>query len=276
MKKNSILTVIFAYAVMITAAVLTLAPIALSVNTALRDPNDFLRQGPMHLPDPLTLDNFITLFTREDSFLTPFAVTTQMVLVILIGQIIFSVLAAYAFAFFTFRGRDALFWVFVSTLMVPQVVVVVPLFLAFSGTGLRNTFFALVLPYVLGSPYAVFLLRENFRSMSQELLDAMRVDGAGHLRLLWNLVLPLNRPIIITLVVITVVTHWNSFLWPLVITSGPTWQTITVATSGLSTQYSSNWTLVMAATTLALIPLVLLYFVFQKHVARSISGTELR
>ncbi|MCG7426316.1 carbohydrate ABC transporter permease [Helcobacillus massiliensis] len=267
---------LFAYVVMTAAALLTLAPIALSIMTALRAPTDFLSQGPLHLPDPPTLENVTQLFTREDSFITPFAVTAQMVAVILAGQIVFSVMAAYAFAFLRFRGRDALFWLFISTLMVPQVVVIIPLFLALSELGLRNTFFALVIPFVFGSPYAVFLLRQNFRSVPQELIDAMRVDGAGHLRILWNLVVPLNRPIIVTLVIITVVTHWNSFLWPLIITKGPDWRTLTVATSALSTQYNANWTLVMAATTLALIPLILLYFAFQKQVANSISGTELR
>lgn len=199
-----------------------------------------------------------------------------MVAVILVGQIVFSILAAYAFAYLQFPGRDVLFWAFIATLLVPQVVVVVPLFLAFQQMGLRNTFWALVLPFVFGSPYAVFLLRENFRSVPQELLDAMRVDGAGHLRMIRSLVVPLNRPIIVTLIVITVVTHWNSFMWPLIITTGDTWQTLTVATSALSTQYNNNWTMVMAATTLAMIPLILLYLVFQKQVAQSIGGTELR
>ena len=270
------LSAIVAYTILIVAAVLTLAPFSLSIMTALRAPDDFLRQGPIHLPDPATIENFSALFTGPHSFVTPFAVTTQMVAVILVGQIVFSILAAYAFAYLQFPGRDVLFWAFIATLLVPQVVVVVPLFLAFQQMGMRNTFWALVLPFVFGSPYAVFLLRENFRSVPQELLDAMRVDGAGHLRMIRSLVVPLNRPIIVTLIVITVVTHWNSFMWPLIITTGDTWQTLTVATSALSTQYNNNWTMVMAATTLAMIPLILLYLVFQKQVAQSIGGTELR
>ncbi|WP_347041837.1 ABC transporter permease subunit, partial [Brachybacterium nesterenkovii] len=99
---------------------------------------------------------------------------------------------------------------------------------------------------------------------------------AGHLRLLWNLVLPLNRPTIVTLVLITVVTHWNSFLWPLVITTGPEWRTVTVATASLQSQYNNNWTLVMAATTLAMVPLVLLFIVFQRQITRSIGASTLR
>lgn len=133
-------------------------------------------------------------------------------------------------------------------------------------------------PFVFGSPpYAIFLLRENFRGVPSELMDAMRIDGAGTLRLLRSLVVPLNRPIIVTLMLITVVTHWNSFLWPMIITSGPPeWRVITVATSALQSQYNNNWTLVMAGTTIAMLPLVILMIVFQKQITRSVGETTLR
>ena len=264
------------YLVLLVAALLTLAPFLVSVMTAFTSPQQFAQQGPMTVPDPPVLDNFVRLFTDPDGFVTPVVVTVQMVAVILAGQMVFSVLAAYAFSHLRFPGRDALFWVYVATLMVPQVVVVVPLYLMMSEIGLRNTFWALVLPFVLGSPYAIFLLRENFRSVPTELMDAMRIDGAGTGRLLWNLVVPLNRPIIVTLVLITVVTHWNNFMWPMVITSGPTWRVITVATSALQSQYNNNWTLVMAGTTLAMLPLVILMIVFQKQITRSVGETTLR
>ncbi|MEE1650695.1 carbohydrate ABC transporter permease [Brachybacterium sp. J144] len=267
------------YLVLAVAAALTLGPFLFSVMTALTSTQQFAQQGPLSIPAPPVLDNVVALFTptsTSDGLVTPVAVTMQMVAVILVGQMVFSVLAAYAFAQLRFPGRDLLFWVYIATLMVPQVVVVVPLYLMLSEVGLRNTFWALVLPFVLGSPYAIFLLRENFRGVPTELMDAMRIDGAGTLRLLWHLVVPLNRPIIVTLVLITVVTHWNSFMWPMVITSGPQWQTLTVATSALQSQYNNNWTLVMAGTTLAMLPLVLLMVVFQKQITRSIGEATLR
>lgn len=275
-RASGALSMIAAYAVLATAAVLTLAPFLVSALTAFTSPRQFAQRGPLHLPDPPTLENIAALFTGTDGFVTPVAVTIQMVAVILVGQMVFSILAAYAFARLEFPGRDLLFWVYVATLMVPQAVVVVPLYLMMSEAGLRNTFWALVVPFMLGSPYAIFLLRESFRTMPGELLDAMRVDGAGHLRLLWNLVLPLNRPTIVTLVLITVVTHWNSFLWPLVITTGPQWRTVTVATASLRSQYNNNWTLVMAATTLAMVPLVVLFVLFQRQITRSIGASTLR
>lgn len=264
------------YLVLIVAAALTLGPFLFSVMTALTSTTQFAQEGPLSVPAPPVLDNVIALFSSEDGFVTPVAVTVQMVAVILAGQMVFSVLAAYAFAQLRFPGRDLLFWVYIATLMVPQVVVVVPLYLMLSEMGLRNTFWALVLPFVLGSPYAIFLLRENFRGMPSELMDAMRIDGAGTLRLLWHLVVPLNRPIIVTLVLITVVTHWNSFMWQMVITSGPEWRVITVATSALQSQYNNNWTLVMAGTTLAMLPLVILMIVFQKQITRSVGDATLR
>ncbi|MGP5053519.1 carbohydrate ABC transporter permease [Brachybacterium paraconglomeratum] len=264
------------YLVLIVAAVLTLGPFLFSVMTALTSTTQFAQEGPLSIPAPPVLDNVIALFSSEDGFVTPVAVTVQMVAVILVGQMVFSVLAAYAFAQLRFPGRDLLFWVYIATLMVPQVVVVVPLYLMLSEMGLRNTFWTLVLPFVLGSPYAIFLLRENFRGIPSELMDAMRIDGAGTLRLLWHLVVPLNRPIIVTLVLITVVTHWNSFMWPMVITSGPEWRVITVATSALQSQYNNNWTLVMAGTTLAMLPLVILMIVFQKQITRSVGDATLR
>ena len=264
------------YLVLIVAAALTLGPFLFSVMTALTSTTQFAQEGPLSVPAPPVLDNVIALFSSEDGFVTPVAVTVQMVAVILAGQMVFSVLAAYAFALLRFPGRDLLFWVYIATLMVPQVVVVVPLYLMLSEMGLRNTFWALVLPFVLGSPYAIFLLRENFRGIPSELMDAMRIDGAGTLRLLWHLVVPLNRPIIVTLVLITVVTHWNSFMWPMVITSGPEWRVITVATSALQSQYNNNWTLVMAGTTLAMLPLVILMVIFQKQITRSVGDATLR
>ncbi|MBW0116999.1 carbohydrate ABC transporter permease [Pseudonocardia abyssalis] len=264
------------YVVLVVGAVLVLAPFVLSLSTALKTPRQFAAQSVLAPPAPPVADNFVALFGEQYDFTTPIAVTVQVVAVILVGQLLFSVFAAYAFARLRFRGRDTLFWVYLATLMVPQAVTIIPLYLMMTEAGLRNTFWALVLPQVFGSPYAIFLLREYFRGIPSDLLDAAKLDGAGTLRILFSIVLPMSRPIIATLVVITVVTHWNNFLWPLVITSGPTWQVLTVATSALQTQYNGNWTIVMAATTIAIVPLLVLFLAVQRNVVRSITITGFR
>ena len=268
------------YLLLSAAAVVTVGPYLFSLITALKTPGQFTSGGPLALPSPVSLRNFAALFDPSSvagvDFVAPVAVTVQMVAVILVGQLVCSVLAAYAFARVRFPGREPLFWVFLSTLMVPQVVTLIPLYTMLSAAGLRDTFWGLVLPFVFGSPYAIFLLREYFRGIPAEILDAARIDGAGALRTIWHVVVPMSRPILATLTIITVVTHWNSFLWPLMMTSRNTWWTITVATANLQSEHQSNWTLVMAATTVAMAPLIVVFLVFQRHIVRSIALTGLR
>ncbi|GAA1051092.1 carbohydrate ABC transporter permease [Arthrobacter russicus] len=261
------------YLLLLFGLLVTVAPFVLSVMTAFKTPEQFASESALRPPSPATGENFASLFGGERNFVAPIVVTAQVVGLVTVGQLLFSVLAAYAFARIEFRFRDGLFWLYLATLMVPQVVTIIPLYTLFSQLGIRNTFWALVLPFLFGSPYAIFLLREYFRSIPEDLISAARLDGAGTLRILRSIVVPLSRPILTTLTIITVVTHWNNFLWPLIITSGRTWQTVTVATAGLQSQYNGNWTLVMAATTVAIAPLLLLFAVFQKNIVSSIAIT---
>lgn len=262
-----------AYVVLLAAAIATLGPFMLSLMTAVKTPQQFAAEPALSLPSPATLENFSQLFGGRFDFVSPVVVTAQVVVVILVGQLLFSVLAAFAFARLSFPGRDALFWVYLATLMVPQIVTIIPLYAMFAATGLRNTFWALVLPQVFGSPYAIFLLREYFRAIPEDLMSAARLDGCNTAQVLRHVVVPVSRPILATLAIITIVSHWNNFLWPLVITSGPKWRTLTLATANLQSQYNGHWTLVMAATTVAIVPLLVLFLVFQRHVVRSITIT---
>jgi multiple sugar transport system permease protein len=262
------------YAGLALGAVITLAPFALGLLTSFTSAHQFATEAPLSLPRPPTLANYAGL--AGAGFGRALVVTALMTAVILLGQLTFSVLAAYAFARLRFPGRDTLFWVYVATLMVPATVTVVPLYLMMAQLGLRNTFWALVIPFVFGSPYAIFLLREHFRTIPADLINASRLDGANTLDVLVHVVLPSSRPILVTLALITVVSQWNGFMWPLVITSGPKWRVLTVATAGLQSQYNAQWTLVLAATTVAIVPLIVLFLVFQRHIVRSIVVTGLK
>ncbi|WP_019345990.1 carbohydrate ABC transporter permease, partial [Mycolicibacterium conceptionense] len=216
------------YAALLLGAVITLLPFGLGLLTSFTSARQFATDPPLSLPRPPTLENYVGL--SGAGFGRAFVVTALVTAVILLGQLVFSVLAAYAFARLEFPGRDALFWVYIATLMVPATVTVVPLYLMMAEAGLRNTFWALVLPFMFGSPYAIFLLREYFRSIPRDLINAARLDGAHTLDVITHVVVPASRPILVTLALITVVSQWNNFLWPLVITSGSKWQVLTVAT----------------------------------------------
>lgn len=275
MKKSRILSSVVIYLLLLAGALITLMPLVFSIMTSLRTERSLVLDGALTLPDEISFDNYTRLFTDYD-FIVPLAVTLQVVAVITIGQLVSSVLAAYAFARLDFPGRDALFWIYLSTMMIPAVVVMIPLFTMMSEAGLRNTFAGLVVPFMLGSPYAIFLLRENFKAVPQEILDAATLDGAGFVRQLRSIVLPMNKPILATLLLITVVSQWNNFMWPSIIAPKQEWNVVTVATASLQTQYSNNWTLVMAATTVAIMPLVMLFLVFNKQIVRSIGISGLK
>ncbi|BBY25628.1 carbohydrate ABC transporter permease [Mycobacterium stomatepiae] len=268
MTSSSRVSAALLYAGMIVGALITLLPFALGLLTSFTSAHQFATGTPLQLPHPPTLANYGDL--GGAGFGRAAAVTALMTAVILVGQLTFSVLAAYAFARLDFAGRDVLFWVYIATLMVPGTVTVVPLYLMMAQAGLRNTFWALVLPFMFGSPYAIFLLREHFRQIPNDLINAARLDGANTLDVITHVVIPSSRPVLAALTLITVVSQWNNFMWPLVITSGHKWRVLTVATAELQSRFNAQWTLVMAATTLAIVPLVLLFIASQRHIVASI------
>jgi multiple sugar transport system permease protein len=262
------------YAGLALGGLITLAPFALGLLTSFTSAHQFATGAPLSWPRPPTPANYADLAGAGIG--RALTVTALMTAVILLGQLSFSVLAAYAFARLRFPGRDELFWVYVATLMVPATVTVVPLYLMMAQLGLRNTFWALVLPFVFGSPYAIFLLREYFRAIPGDLVNAARLDGANTLDVIVHVMVPSSRPILVTLALITVVSQWNAFMWPLVITSGDKWRVLTVATAALQSRYNAQWTLVMAATTVAMVPLIVLFVAFQRRIVRSIVVTGIK
>jgi multiple sugar transport system permease protein len=263
------------YAVLLLGVAITIGPYLLTLSTSFKGTSDFYNSQPWDLPSPFTTANYRTLFA-DHAFGLYFRNTVFVVACITVGQIVFSILAAYAFARLDFVGREPLFWLFLATLMVPNVVTIIPLFVMMKELGWPDTFKGLIVPYVLGSPYAVFLLRQYFRGIPRDLEAAARIDGAGTLGVLRWVIVPLSRPIIATLALITLVTHWNNFLWPLVVSSTDRTRVITVGAASLQSQYNSQWGMVTAASLLALLPLLVLFPLIQRHVVRSISVTGLK
>jgi multiple sugar transport system permease protein len=262
------------YATLGIAALLVVVPLAFTVITALSAPADFASRPVFGVPSALTLQNFGAVLFGPAELGKAMLITTATIVILVSIQVPCAILAAYAFAVGTFRGRDALFALYLVGMLVPGTLLVVPLFVMIAATGLADTFWALVLPFVLASPFAVFLLRQHFRAVPSALLDAARLDGATELQIVRLVMLPVSRPVILTVVFVTVVTQWNAFLWPRV-AAGADWATVTVATAGLRSQYNDNWTLVMAATTLALVPMIALFLLVQRQLTPTlVPGTE--
>lgn len=260
---------IFWYAVLVIGAIISLFPYYLAFLTSVKPANQIFAGAPWSLPTLFTLDNYVTVMTQYN-FPGYIVQTLIYALVSTLGQLFFSTFAAYAFARMRFPGRDMLFWLYLATMMVPNIVTIVPLFILMSSLGWVNTYAGLIVPFILGTPYGIFLMRQFFRTIPADLENSARVEGAGTFQVLTRIILPLSRPILSTLAIITFVQQWNNFLWPLIITNTDDMRVLTVGISAFQSSFGAAWNLMMAATFIALGPLLLLFFVFQKHIVRSI------
>jgi multiple sugar transport system permease protein len=181
-----------------------------------------------------------------------------------------SILAAYAFARLEFRGRELIFLLYLITLMVPQEVMIVPMFILMQQLGWTNSYQALILPWAF-SAFGTFLLRQFFLNIPKELEEAALVDGASRLRILTLVVLPIARPAVAVLAVFTFINYWNSFLWPLIIINSTDLFTVPVGLNGFLGQQGSQWHLLMAASTISMLPTVLMVLFLQRHLVRGIA-----
>ena len=257
------------YACLVLIGVVFVAPYVLAVFGAFKSPADLFGTAPWAPPRSVYLDNFQNLFATK-GFLRYLGNTALVTAVLTAGQVGFGVLAAYAFARLEFPGRDAVFALYLATLMVPNVVTLVPLYTIMREANLIDTYWALFLPYALGSPYTIFLMRQFFMSLPEDVFAAARVDGCSEFRILRSILLPMARPIIATAALIALVFGWNNFMWPLIVTDDPSKQVLTVGVAALQSSFSNQWNLVLAGSLVALAPLLLLFAAFQKQIVRSI------
>jgi len=268
---KSVRTTLF-YVLLLIIAIVFITPYLFSIFAAFKPLSAILSQSPVRPPTSPTLANFKEIFTQYD-FGRYLGNTLIVTVILTAGQVTFSMMGAYAFARMEFPGRNGLFWMYLATLMVPNVVTLVPLYVLFSRSGLLNTYWAIFLPYTLGVPQAVFLMRQYFMTIPKEVMEAARLDGCSESRILWRIVVPISRPIIITATLLAFVFGWNNFLWPLIVTNSNSLQVLPVATANFSSNFGVEWNLVLAGSLVALVPMVILFAIFQKHIVNSISLT---
>lgn len=257
------LAVLGIYLGLAAAAAIALLPFALSLMTAFaRDP---ARRSPLAPPDPWPPDSLGAVLGDPADLAGAARTTLAAVVVVTCAQVASSVLAAYAFAQLRFPGREPLFRLFLVAMTIPTTALVVPLYLMAAAAGLRNTFWGVVVPFMLASPGAVLLLRESFRSVPRELIDAARIDGAGHMRILTRIVIPAARPTLAALTLITAVNQWNSFMWPRIIANQRP-RVVTVAAAALQFHHNAGRAHMMAAAAVVLIPVVVLLLALRRRV----------
>jgi len=250
-------------------ALLFLAPLVWMVLTSLKAGGEVFSTPPRPFGDSLRWGNF-----SEALAYLPFGrFMLNTLLVASLGTLITlttSALSAYAFSRLRFRFRDGIFFLYLGTLMVPQEVVVVPMFLIMQRLGWVNSFQALILPWAF-TAFGTFLLRQFFLTVPMELEEAAKIDGCGHWRILRSVIAPVAAPAFAVLAVFTFINYWNSFLWPLIITNDVSTTTVPLGLNLFLGQNGQEWQLLMAAATISMAPTVLLVLVLQKYLVRGIA-----
>ena len=266
------------YIVLIIGVLLAIFPFFWMISTSLMTLGD--AQGTNLFPPSIHFENYAEAWKEADFSLYMWN-SFRITLMTLAGELTFSILAAYAFARIKFPGRDLLFTILLSTMMIPAMVTIIPNFLTVTWLGrigpLKwiNNWPALTIPF-MGSVFSIFLLRQFFAQVPDELYDAIQIDGGGHLRFLWNVVLPLSKAPLMVIIVLSFIGSWNALAWPMLVTNAPAWRPIAVGLYGFIDEAGQRLNLMMAGAFIAIIPILVLYFFTQKQFTESIARSGLK
>jgi multiple sugar transport system permease protein len=230
---------------------------------------------PTWLPETFTLENYQTLFDRL-SFPTYFFNSTLVAIFVTLGNVVFCSMLGYALAKLEFRGKRVIFALVLGMLMVPAIAILVPLFVLVSNLGLTNTYAGLILPY-LAAPIGVFLMRQYFLGLPDELIQAARVDGASEFRIFWNVMLPLCGPALATLAILTFLGSWNNFIWPLVVAQTEDRYTLPVALALYSVgQNATQYGVLLAGAVVVVLPVIAIFLALQRYFVQGIAMTGIK
>ena len=262
------------YLVLGLGAALALAPFLWMVSTSFKELENLGDIPPEWFPSPFVTHNYPDVWNELPMFRF-FLNSTYITLLSVLGQLIFCSTSAYAFARLEFTGRDKLFYLYLATMMIPGQVTLIPAFVLMRWLDWVDTPLALIVPG-LGSAFGIFLLRQFFLSIPRELEDAAKIDGYGLFGIYARIILPLSKPALAALAVFTFLGSWNDFLWPFVVINTPERMTLPVGLSFLSANHATEWTKLMAGSTLSLIPTVIIFLLAQRYFVEGITVTGLK
>ena len=271
---KEVISKIAIYTVLIVGAVSMILPFFWMVSTSLKTPMESLRFPPTWIPSHFVWSNYKEVFDKVP-FVKYFINTFFMAIATLLGVLFTSILAGYAFATMNFKGKDAIFMGLLAVMMVPMPVYIVPGYLILQYLGWIDTFYALIVPW-LANVFSIFLLRQHFKTLPKELYESAMIDGAGEFYYLWKIAVPLIKPAIVTMSLFSVIGSWNSFIWPLVVTNRDAIRPVQVGLAYFVQEQSTDYTLLMAATTIVVLPLIILFFLGQRQIIESFSRSGMK
>ncbi len=265
---------VVAYIVLSLGAVFMVGPFLWQVSTSLQTFAESISVPPTFVPHVPQWINFVTVFSALP-FGRQLANTVIMTIARTVGQVLFSSLAGFAFARMQFRGRNVLFGIFLSVLMVPYQVFLLPQYEIIQRLGLLNSVVALFLPGVF-SAFGTFLMRQFFMQLPVEIEEAARIDGANIVQIFWRILLPMSVPGMIALGVLVIMWSWNDLLWPLVVNADPLQMPVSAGLASLQGQYTTNFPVLMAGSLLASLPVIVVFIIFQRQLMSGMAFTGVK
>lgn len=266
---------ILIYAILLLVLITTVVPFYWMVTTSLKIDEAIFKMPPDLLPTPPTIANYQQVFD-----LMPMSValinSIKISVIATFGTLLSSSMAAYAFAKIKFRFRNVLFFGFLSTMMIPGQITMIPLYILFSKIGWIDTHLPLMVPFMLLNAYGVFLLRQFIVGIPDAYLEAARLDGASHLQIYFRIVLPLCKPALVTLGLFSFLGNWNNFLGPLIFLNTDSNFTVPLIINSFRTAYGTTWGLLMAAACVAIIPPLVLYLLAQRFFIQGVALSGLK
>ena len=262
------------YLLLFTGCAIMLLPFFWMVMTSLKAESEVLRMPPQWIPKDWQWINYVKAWNVAP-FGRYFFNSFVIAIITTIGEVITAILAAYAFAKMRFFGKNVVFAVLLGTLMIPGEMLLIPNYVTITRLGWYNRYEALIIPW-LASVFAIFLLRQFFRSIPDELQDAARIDGCSRIRFLWQIVVPLSKPAIMTVALLKFLGSWNAFLWVLIMTSSESMRTVPVGLSLFSSEVGTAYEQLMAASVLAIIPVLILFLFTQKQFIQGVARTGIK
>ncbi|MCX6040032.1 MAG: carbohydrate ABC transporter permease [Caldilinea sp.] len=265
------------YALAVPGAILFTIPLLWMLSTALKEPKQIFLFPPKWIPDPLLWGNFVAGWNDFLPFNTFLANSLIITVSNIVGNLISCSLAAFAFARLRARGKNLLFLLVLGTMLLPQEVTVIPQYVLFTRLGWNDSWLPLMVPPWFGWPFFIFLLRQFFMGIPRELDEAARLDGASSGRILWNLILPLSKPALATVVIFGFIGNWNNFLYPLIYIRSMDKQVLAVALNMFRGAYgNANYQYMMAVSLLVLLPVLVVFFLGQRLFVRGIALTGIK
>lgn len=263
-----------AYAILTAGAFLMVLPFWWMLVTSFKLPEEVFTFPPQFWPSAWHWENYAEVL-KAAPFLRFFLNTLIVATVVTLGNLVFSAMAGYAFARLAFPGRDLIFWLFLASMMIPGQVTMIPVFVLMAKLGWIDTYLGLTVPGLVGA-YGVFLLRQYFLNLPNDLENAARIEGASEWQIFWHIGLPLATPALTVLGVFTFMGAWTDFLWPLLMTNSMSMRTLEVGLSVFKTQYTVNWPLQMAGSMIIQLPIIILFMFTQRYFTKGIALTGMK